>query len=491
MTSFAASSSPSSASTVAYALGAILIALSALLLTPLAFTLVSGQSSAGAFLWASFFSLFAGGLLYVTNRQAPRRLGVRGGVALTILGWLAVCFFSALPYMFGGWQLSLADALFESVSGLTTTGASVVIGLDNAPRDLLFWRSLTQAIGGLGIIILAMTLLPFLRIGGMQLFHAESSDRHDKPLPRMADTGKALIAVYVLLAAFCFMAYVTGGMSAFDALNHALTTVSTGGFSTHDDSFAHYRSARLEWAAVLFMYLGALPFILYVRVLVKRDTAFRRDDQVRYFTALAIFLTAALAASLSGQDSADLADSVRQAAFHVVSVITTTGFRADDGVTWGPFAVALFFFITYLGGCSGSTSGGLKTMRLVILLRVLHRELIRMISPSRVHIVTYNGLPVQEKLLIDVMGFLCFYVTFNVLLTLALHLCGLDFETALGAAAAGIANAGPGIGMIGDPASAYAAMPDAAKWLLMAGMLIGRLEILVFLAVLTPSFWRD
>ncbi len=490
MTSLIATS-PSPASTVAYALGAILIALSMLLLVPLFFTLGGTQSSTGAFLLSSFFCLFTGGLLYFTNRQGERRLTVRGGFALTILGWLAVGFFSALPYMFGGWQLSLTDALFESFSGLTTTGSTVVIGLDNAPRDLLVWRSLTQAIGGVGIIILAMTLLPFLRIGGMQLFHAESSDRHEKPLPRMADIGKALVAVYILLVAFCFMAYATGGMSAFDAFNHAMATVSTGGFSTHDASFAYYKNPWLEWSASAFMFLGALPFILYVRFLVKRDFAFWRDDQVRHFSAIIIILVALLTLFLVVHEQAEIFDALRYTTFNIVSVITTTGFASADYLQWGPFAIGLFFFITYLGGCSGSTSGGLKTMRIVILLRILHRELIRMISPSRVHIVTYNGVPVQEKLLIDVMGFLCFYVLLNVLLTLSLHLCGLNFETALSAAATSIANVGPGIGNIIGPVGNYAPLSDTAKWLLMAGMLIGRLEILTFLAVLTPSFWRD
>ncbi len=483
--------SPPHTSTVAYALGAILIALSMLLLLPLLFTIGREEASTGAFLLSSFFSLFVGGLLYFLNRQGARTLSVRSGFALTILSWLAVGFFSALPYMFGAWQLSLTDALFESFSGLTTTGATVVIGLDTAPRDLLMWRSLTTAIGGIGIIVMAMTLLPFLRIGGMQLFQAESSDRHEKPLPRMADIGKALIGLYVLLVGFCFMAYVTGGMSPFDALAHAFPTISTGGFSTHDASFAYFKSPWLEWMASLFMFLGALPFILYVRFVVRRDFAFWRDDQVRYFTFIIVAAISILTAYLVLEEKAAVFDALRYTTFNIISIITTTGFVSADYLQWGTFAITLLFFLTYLGGCSGSTSGGLKTMRIVILLRTLYRELVKMISPSRIHMVTYNGQPVQEKLLIDVMGFLCFYVLLNVLLTLALHLCGLDLETALSGAATAISNTGPGIGAIIGPVGTFAPLPDSAKWLLMAGMVIGRLEILTFLAIVTPSFWRD
>lgn len=489
MTRPASQTSPSS--TVAYALGVILIALSLLLVLPLLFDRPGAPSSAGAFLMASFFSLFVGGLLYFTNRQGVRTLSVRSGFALTILAWLTVSFFAALPYMFGEWRLSFTDAMFESVSGLTTTGATVVTGLDHAPRDLLIWRSMTQSIGGLGIVVLAMTILPFLRIGGMQLFHTESSDRHDKPMPRMIDLGRALIGVYVLLLGFCFMGYLTGGMSAFDALNHALTTISTGGFSTHDESFSYFANPRLDWIACMFMMAGSLPFILYIRCLMRRDFAFWRDDQVRLFAGLIVITITLMTAFLLTQADVQFWDALRYTSFNIISILTTTGYANADYMQWGVFVIALLFFLTYLGGCSGSTSGGLKTMRLVVLLRTLHRELIKMMSPNRVHLVTYNGHPVQEKLLVDVLGFLCFYVTLNVLLALSLYLCGLDFETALSGAASAIANVGPGIGDTIGPAGNYAPLPDSAKWFLMAGMLIGRLEILTFLALLTPSFWQD
>lgn len=479
------------ASTVAYAIGAILIALSILLLVPLLFDTHGTSNSIGAFLLSSFFALFTGGLLYVTNRQGTRTLTVRSGFALTVLSWLAVGFFSALPYKFGDWNLSLTDALFESFSGLTTTGATVVIGLDTAPRDLLIWRSMTQAIGGVGIVVLAMTILPFLRIGGLHLFHAESSDRHDKPLPRMVDLGMALVGIYVLLVGFCFMGYVTGGMEAFDAINHALTTVSTGGFSTHDSSFAYFDNPFIVWLATLFMFMSALPFVLFIRFLVRREFSFWRDDQVRLFTGITVIFITVITAHLMTTHGMVFSEALRHTAFNVVSVITTTGYASANYLEWGLFPIMMFFFITYLGGCSGSTSGGLKTVRIVVLMRTLHRELMKMISPARVHLVTYNGNRVEEKLLIDVLGFLCFYVLLNVLLTLALNLCGLDFETALSGAATAIANVGPGLGSIIGPAGNYAPLPDSAKWLLMIGMLVGRLEILTFLAFLTPSFWRN
>lgn len=475
--------------TVLYTMGLILMGLAGLMLVPLAFADYSGANEVSAFMLSVFITFFTGGALYLSNRQATHTLSIRSAFLFTVLGWVSVVFFSSLPYHFSGLHLDYTDSFFEAASGLTTTGSTVIAGLDKVPHEILVWRSMTQGIGGIGIVVLAMTLLPFLRVGGMQLYHTESSDKSDKPMAKFADLGRALLFVYVLLNFLCFTVYVLLGMSAFDAFNHALTTISTGGFSTHDASFSVFNPA-LQWACVIFMFLAGLPFILFIFFFIKTRWNIFTDDQVKAFLFIVVCSSLTLGIWLMRVMEKDIEPAFRQAFFNVVSVVTTTGYMSEDYLQWGSFPILFILFLTYLGACAGSTSGGIKMMRLMIVWQGLRRGFYQIIQPRGIWFIRYQGQIVEPGVVRDVMVFLFIYVLINVVVTVVLALLGLDFQTALSAAATAIANVGPGIGPIIGPAGNFVPLPDGAKWVLSFVMIIGRLEIYAFAVMFSPRFWK-
>jgi trk system potassium uptake protein TrkH len=385
--------------------------------------------------------------------------------------------------------MSLTDAFFESVSGITTSGGTVIVGLNDISRGLLLWRSLMAMIGGVGIIAFVIILLPLLNIGGMQLFHTESSDQSDKALPRTGALMRSLLVTYFGLTAACALSYYIFGMNGFDAITHSFATISTAGFANYDDSYGSF-PPMVQNTATIFMLMGALPFLLFVRMANNNEFLFHRDPQVKALLLIIAFAIAILTAYAVANTDLDVLTALRHSAFNVVSIITTTGFSSTDYLLWGPFAVIAFFFITYLGGCAGSTSGGIKMMRIVVATKALGAQFKRLIFPHGVFVITYDGRTVPTRTVYGVLGFLFVYVSANTVLTIALSLTGLDFATAIGAAAAAIANVGPGITPQIGPVGNYADIPDAAKWMLSFGMLIGRLEIMTVLVLFTPAFWR-
>jgi trk system potassium uptake protein TrkH len=425
------------------------------------------------------------GAIGLATRGPPPRSTQRFGFILVVVLWVATPAAGAIPFALYG--LSLTDAIFESVSGFTTTGATVISGLDGAPRGILLWRSLTHLLGGIGILALGLAMLPFLRIGGMQLFSKESSDRGDRPLPRFASFARSLLIVYFGMCALCAMSYASAGMNSFDAITHAMGTVSTGGFANYDASFGHFQDDRILWVGTLFMFLGALPFSLYIAALFGRLPE-RLDPQA---PALALLVAAAvLGLVLAG--AGDATDpGVTRIAFNVVSVITTTGFAAGDYTLWGTYAVALFFLLTFLGGAAGSTTGGIKTYRLIVVTALVHGHLKRLLRPHAVTLTIYGGRQVDPAVFRAAMVFLVAFASCLMAFTLALAATGLDLVTAHTAALTSLTNVGPGLGPVIGPAGNFAPLPDTAKWLCSAAMLLGRLEILPVLVVLLPDFWRS
>jgi len=350
---------------------------------------------------------------------------------------------------------------------------------------------MTQWIGGIGIVAFAIVVLPFLRIGGMQLFQAESSDRSEKVMPKTGDVVLSLFKIYCGLTFLCILTYHTLGMSWFDALNHALTTLSTGGYSTHDASFGFFKGAPLQYAGTLFMLAGGLPFVLYVKLVYHGRFMFWKDEQVKTILAMLLAFTAVLTLWLSAHSDYAILDSLRLCAFNVVSIVTTTGYATSDYLLWGPLAVTMFFFLTYLGACAGSTTGGLKVMRLVIVSKAVSRHFRTLLYPHGTFTMRYQGRPVERSVILTVLGFLCLYVVANTFLTFALTLTGLDFATAVSGAATALANVGPGVGNIIGPSGNFSALPDISKWLLCTGMLLGRLEILTVIVLFSFDFWND
>ena len=408
---------------------------------------------------------------------------------MTTLAWLALVVFGALPLYWCNLNLSLTDAIFESMSGLTTTGATVINGLDNAPPGILFWRAQQQWLGGLGIIVMAVAVLPLLQIGGMQMFKTEAFETPDKILPRATQISGMLTLVYVGLTMACALAYLVAGMRLFDAVTHAMTTVATGGFSTHDASFGYFDSAAIEMIAVAFMLLGSLPFLLFVRIIQGKPADLFRDTQVRVFLAILAGLTALITIRLLF-NGLPFGEALRDAAFNLTSIMTGTGFATDGYHLWGSFAVTIFFIATFLGGCAGSTSCGIKTFRIIIVWEDLKQHLRRIVYPNAIAIKRYNGRPLPDHVSAAVQSFIFLYMALFALLAVALNLTGLDTLTALSGAATAISNVGPGLGDVIGPSTTFAAVPDAAKWLLSAGMLIGRLEIFTILVLFIPAFWR-
>lgn len=470
--------------------GLFLTGLAAIMWVPLLVMLALNEAEWREFLISSVVTLGCGLTLALTARQregfalVPRQVFV-----LTSLTWVAASVFAALPLLLIQ-EISYTDAFFETMSGVTTTGSTVLTGLDQAPRGILLWRSLLQWIGGIGFIVMGVLILPFLRVGGMRLFHAESSDRSEKVLPRFESVAKAIALSYLLLSGACALAYYIAGMSGFDAVNHAMTTVSTGGYSTHDASMGYFSSMPILWVSTAFMLLGALPFALYVHAVRVSPAALWRDRQVVGFLQLVVLIGLSLAlVNILANDREPLS-ALTASFFNVVSVVTTTGYASEDYSLWGGLAVMVFFYLTFVGGCSGSTSGGLKIFRFQVAYIILRRQLDRLVHPRAVFTERYNNREISEDIIRSLVSFSFFFALTIGFLALALSLFGLDFMTSLTGAITAVTNVGPGLGQTIGPAGNFASLPDGAKWLLSIGMLLGRLEIMTVLVVITPRFWQ-
>lgn len=474
-----------------FTIGILLLTLGLALICPLLLDWFDGHDNVAAFGWSALLAVFMGTGLCLSNYGFEPTLSLRHAFILTTVSWLVLSFFAAVPLYISDLDISLTDAVFESVSGVTTTGSTVLSGLDEMSRGILLWRAIIQWIGGIGIIAFAMIILPFLNIGGMQLFKAESSDQYEKILPKTNDVVWSIISVYVILTGGCYLGYDMLGMPSFDALIHALTTLPTAGFSSHDASFGHYDGFALHMCATLFMFMAGIPFVLYVKYAYRGEFDFFKDSQVKAYTAITLLAIVLLTIYLWMAGAYNFVDSFKYAAFNAVSVITTTGYATTDYSLWGAFPFALFFFLTYIGGCAGSTAGGIKMLRINIAFQALNRHLKTLIYPSGVFTATYQGKPLRDNIVHAVMGFVFMYVLMNILLTLALSLTGLDMMTSMTAAATALANVGPGLGAIIGPAGNFSSLADTAKWLLCFGMILGRLELMTILVLFVPSFWRD
>ncbi len=442
------------------------------------------------FISSAVFTFFIGGLLVlVAYDDQPVNLGIKEGFLLTTICWVTLTAFAAIP--FAGLGLSYTDAYFEAMSGLTTTGSTVLTKLDQLPRGLLLWRALLQGLGGLGIIVMAIIMLPFLRVGGMQLFQMEHSDRSEKVVPRAVELTLNIASIYIGLTVLCIIVYTALGMSLFDAICHGLTTVSTAGFSTHDESFGFFRSAPLEWACIVFMLLGALPFVVFIKTIRGNNSALIEDSQVRGFILFVISISLIMTFWLAAVRGLPFLEALRTATFNVTSIITTTGYASTDYTQWGSFAVGLFFLLKFVGGCSGSTCGGIKIYRLQVMGLLTRSHFVHLMSPNRVVTLTYNGRRLPPDVPFSVVAFLAIYMTTVGIFTLILSGMGLDLVTALSAAAQAVGNVGPGLGDYIGPAGNYSSLPQPAKWVLAFAMMLGRLELFTVLVLFRIEFWRS
>jgi len=410
---------------------------------------------------------------------------------VTTLSWVSISTFASLPLILGAPQLSYTNAVFESVSAITTTGSTVLSGIDQLSDGLKLWRGIMQWLGGIGIIVMGIAILPFLKVGGMRLFHTESSDWSDKIMPRTGGIAMATLLIYIGFTALAMLSYWLGGMTPLDAVVHAMTSLATGGFANSDASFGAYaEQPQLLWLGSLFMLMGALPFVLYIRVLRGARMSLWQDQQVQGLLILlsTVCLLLTLWRIWLGTPPFE---ALTHVVFNVISIVTTCGYASDDYTLWGPMATVAFFYLTFVGGCSGSTAGGMKIFRFQVAMLLLISQLRFLIHSSGVFVSRYNGQKLTDEVTRGVVAFSFFFFLTIAGLALGLSLMGLDFVTALSGAATAVANVGPGLGDIIGPSGNFSTLPDAAKWLLCVGMLMGRLEILTVLVLLTPMFWRQ
>ncbi|MWD26149.1 potassium transporter TrkH [Aquicoccus sp. SCR17] len=438
------------------------------------------------FLISALFAGLTGGAISLASSSSTLGLHRLHTFLLTSSVWITAAVAGSLPLYL--WNLSAVDALFEAMSGITTTGSTVMTGLDATPRGIILWRAILQAVGGVGFIVTGIALLPILKVGGMQLFRTESSDKGEKELQNATSFASVTLRIYLFLMAACAFVYLLGGMSVFDAITHAMTTLSTGGYSGYDASFGHFDSAFLQWAATLFMLLGALPFAWYVRG-VYRGT-FRSEQVFAMLVSLGVVI-GVLTIWLALTAHVDLFSAATLVAFNVVSVVTTTGYATTDYTQWGSFAVAVFFVLTAVGGCTGSTAGGAKAMRWLIFGRALKAQIRKIAIPHSVIAVHYEGRRVEDEVMNGVMAFMMFFVLTLGLLSVLLSLFGLDFATATSAALTSLANVGPGVGSVIGPAGNFASLGDPVKLILTLAMFLGRLEMITVYVLLLPIFWQE
>lgn len=431
--------------------------------------------------------------IFSTRSKDAINLRIQEVFLLTALSWIILCLFGGLPLFLSHYlHISFTDAIFESTSGLTTTGSTILINVENASRGILLWRALLQGIGGIGIIVMALTILPFLRIGGMQLFHSEFSDRSEKILPRVSQITSAIFLIYSLLIVTCIFLLALAGMTPFDALCHGLSTISTGGFSTHNDSINAYAdNIPVQIILMIFMVIGGSTLILFVRFGRGETRVLWQDAQMRSYLSVLGISTLLLSLWNIFVNHKNFSESLLDSSFSVISVITTTGFNTTDYSTWGGFPVVLFFFLMFTGGCTGSTSGGIKIFRFQVLFLIarMHLKLLRL--PHGIFIPTYNKHPISEAITLSVLTFFTLYGFSFAAISAALALTDMDLVTSLSAAATALGNVGPGLGNVIGPAGTFAPLKNEAKWILIFAMILGRLELLTILILFTPSFWRD
>ncbi len=476
---------------VGYVIGLLVASLGLTMLAPLVADLIAGNGHWFVFFESAIVTVLTGGLIALAcSNGVTEGLTLRQTFLLTSLVWLMLPVFGAIPFVLGAPEANFTDAFFEAMSGLTTTGATVLSGIDALPEGIKLWRGMLQWLGGVGIIVVAMVFLPELRVGGMQIFRSEAFDTMGKILPRAGEIARQIFVVYFGLSIACALSYLAAGMLPFDAMVHAMTTVSTGGMANTDLSFAAY-GAAIHYIGSAFMVLAALPFVRYVQLLAGTAQPLWRDPQIHVFFMIIGFCVMLIASWVWGRDGVISEYAFREALFNVISIISGTGYSSADYMGWGTFPVAMFFFIGLIGGCAGSTSCSVKVFRYQLVFAAIKSQIRQIHSPHGVFTPRYDGRPIGDDVLNSVMAFLvAFFLSLGATAVL-LGLTGLDFITSVSGASAALANIGPGLGLEIGPAGNYANINDTAKWILSIAMFVGRLEIMVVLTIVSIKFWRN
>ena len=471
--------------------GIVVCAVGFLLFIPMTTEIIYKSESWQSYTVPILLYLIVGGSLVITNRNVNLKISIKEAFIITVLSWVLLAILCAVPFIYTQSSLSVVDALFESMSGITTTGATILNNLDDLPKGILLWRALLQWLGGIGIVVIALVILPFLRIGGMQLFHLEGDDPYDKFLPKISSVVTKIVIAYVSLTALLFILYYLNHMSLFDALAHSLTTISTGGFSTHNNSFAYFQSNTILNIAIVFMILGSFPFLVLAQTTLTNISTIIKDNQIRLFLVILIFAVCVIFYLARTYVEGSTLQKLTTISFNTISIISGTGYVSSNFEQWGNYASVLFLILMFIGGCAGSTTGGLKIFRFQILFKYIHLHLKKMLRPHMVITAQFNGKKVPESTFESVMTFFFVYIVTFASSALLLSFSGLDFLTCISAAASAISNVGPGLGEVIGPEGNYSSLTNYTKLILTLTMFLGRLEMLTVLVLLLPSFWKS
>ena len=474
--------------TVFFTLGVLLIVLGFSMLVPITIQLIYSEFNS-TFIISSIITITFGALFFLANINHNRSLSTQQAFLLTALSWIGVAIFGSIPFIFSDLNLSLTDAFFESMSGITTTGATIINNLSDTPKAILSWRAILQWLGGIGIIVMAITLMPIMNVGGMQLFKISGNDSSEKILPKSKEIALRLIYIYSGLTALCALSYWVFGMGKFDSLTHSMTTIATGGFSNYNQSIGYFDSVLIEISSMIFIILGSIPFIAYIKFISGNKKIFFNDIQIRTFIKIIIISIIILSIYLLFNNNGNF--SLRSIFFNTISILTGTGYVNAEFDGWGSFPITIFLALMFIGGCAGSTTCGVKIFRIQILYLFILNQLKKIIYPKGIFIIKYDQGSVDDKFIASIISFIYFYFVIFFILAALLSLTGLDFITAISGAATSISNVGPGLGPIIGPNGDFSSLPNISKWILTVGMILGRLELFAILVLFLPSFWRN
>ena len=478
--------------TVFFAIGILLIILGAFMLIPFIVEFIYDEENS-TFLSSSALTTFIGILLILTNLEENRKLNLQQAFLLTTLSWLSIAVFGSIPFIFSDLNLSIVDSFFESMSGITTTGSTIIVNLENTPKSILIWRAILQWLGGIGVIVMAITILPLLNVGGMQLFKKDQvSYASEKILPKTREVTLVISIIYLVLTLTCGVAYWFVGMNLFDSIAHSMTTIATGGFSTHSDSIGYFQNPKIEIISIIFIILGSLPFIAYIKFFKGEKKIFLKDSQIRgLLNILIISILLMIAYLMFDNKTYDFLDNLRISTFNVVSILSGTGYVTSDFSSWGKFPLIFFLFLMFIGGCAGSTTCGIKIFRFQILGRFIISQIKKLVYPHGIFPIKYNNEIISNTFIYSIITFVFLYFFIFFILAALLSINGLDFVTSISGSASAISNVGPGLGDIIGPDGNFSDLPNFSKLSLSLGMLLGRLELFAVLVLFFPSFWKN
>ena len=474
---------------VLYIIGLLISTLGCMMIIPALFDLFSNHKNWSIFASTGIISFLMGITIILAFKNKNTKIGSRETFLLSVLSWIFLASISALPLYLSNLSLSYTDAFFEATSGITTTGSTILTNIENASNGILIWRAILQWLGGIGIILMAITLMPIMNVGGMQLFKISSNDNSEKILPKSKEIALTLILIYFGLTILCSFFYKIFGMNYFDSLTHSMTTIATGGFSNYNESIGYFDNANIEITAIIFIILGSLPFIAYIKFLNGDKKIFISDAQIKLFIKIILFSILILFIYLTIINKSFFEVSLRSISFNVISILTGTGYVTKGFDNWGSFPLIFFVILMFIGGCAGSTACGIKIFRIKILYLFLINQLKKIIYPRGIFIIKYEENTIDNKFIASIISFVYLYIIIFFTITALLSLSGLDFITSISGAATSISNVGPGLGTTIGPSGNFSSLPDFSKWILSLGMILGRLELFAILVLFLPSFW--